>query len=385
MDLREHLRDNLRAAMPAHIEVRCGPSATDTRRLLMFTDGTPTEPDAASKWFCQCTGTVVAPSGSGEGFDVVAYAGARSLDVAPDALEAALGGDEGARGAEWYPYVEGVRMLVYRWEGEWRLSTARVVDARSGSYFRGSPSFGAQFDAAALRVGLDVAALDPGRCYVFIVQTEDTPMVASSAGHDLLHVATYDVASLAPVDAEVGVPRPAWRPVGADWGDVRAALDGPLTAERLGVIVRNRDRDWHAKVMHPDYASARDLVGGDRDLERRLLEIATTPELKRQLLELMPGKRSAVMAVDAAVDEATARVMNLYIEFNVRHRRSTQPQPVYETLKALQKAYLARPKPRPRMVFGDVDAFVRRLPTPALASLVRACHPAPAEMVDAQT
>lgn len=382
MDLREHLRSALQAdppaadldaalaTLPPHVEVR---RADGGRRLLMFTDDTPVGADAPA-WFRQCTGTVVAPTAPTEGTEgggcaIVGYAGERSLDVAPGDLDAELD----AEGAEWYSYVEGVRMILYRWKDEWCLSTARVIDARTSTYFRGSRTFGEQFDAAAAASGLDLAALDPGRCYVFVVQTPDTPMVNPCAAHALLHVATVDLATLEQVPGDdVGVPRPAWRPAGPDWSEVRRALDGPLAPTRLGVIARGRGR-WHAKIMHPDYVAARELVGGDRNLGKRMLEIASTPSLKAVLLQLMPEKREEMLAADAAIDAATRLLHRLYVEFNVRHRRTPQPQPVYESLKALQKEYLARPEPRRRMCFGDVDAFARRLPPAQLTSLVRAC------------
>lgn len=409
MDLRARLRDvNDLTDLPSHIEVRRSGSK-DERCLLIFTDATPFD-NKNNSWFRQCTGTIIAPipgsDGEGKplGYDVVGYAGPRSLEVFVD--------DESAKsdevplsaldptGVEWYPYVEGVRMILYSYGGEWRLSTSRVIDARTSRYFRGSPTFGEQFDAAARCAGLDMGRLDVGKCYVFIVQSRDTPMVVRYDGHDLLHVATYDMATLAEViDCDIGVARPAWMPLSSfqgasegsegskGWDVVREMLAGPIGPARLGAIARGgKNKGWHAKIMHPDYAAARDLVGGERDLEKRMLSIAANPALKARLLTLMPEKRAAMLAVDAAIDAATDRVHRLYVEFNVRHRRTPLPQPVYETLKALHREYLARPfldvgvgsqcvkttkGKRSPMTFGDVDAFVRGLPTLALASLVR--------------
>ena len=409
MDLRERLRDlSDLSTLPAHIDVRRAPNAGDERCLLIFTDATPTEGPDYQSWFDQCTGTIVAPKADGTGYDVVGFPGARSLEVSADEEDGGIAKKLLAlyvldpEGAEWYPYVEGVRMTLYHYKGEWCLSTSRVIDARTSRYYRGSSSFGQQFDAAACRAGLNMSRLDKGRTYVFIVQTPDTPMVVPYTNFDLLHVATYDLSTSSPspspfeplteAENEVGVTQPSWMATGGRWDDVRAFLDGPLCDGRLGVLARGawacdragQKKQWHAKIMHADYAAARDLVGGDRDLEKRLLSIATDPVQKARLLALLPTKRQTMLDTDAAIDAATKEVLRLYIEFNVHRRRSVLPQPIYETLKALHATYLARPvQPgrgtgsqtvgrRPRVTFGDVDAFVRRLPPPTLASLLRA-------------
>jgi len=394
MDLQTHLRATFRdvgvaevaAALgqaPYHLTVRRAPQATDGRYAIVFSDDTPTGPDVPA-WVRQCAGVVV---DADDDHAVVAFCAPRSLEVAvpspcAEDIEAVVRAELGApEGKTWAPYVEGFRVLAYRWRGALRLSTSRVVDAYGARYFAGSPSFGAQFDAAAAASGLDVARLLDGRTYAFVVQSPDTPMVCPALAPALLHVATVDMATLAPMpDDDVGVPRPDWQPV-ASWAPLAARLATATVDPGFpGFLVAGPS--LHAKVMHAGYPQARDLVGGDRDLARRMMEVCLDGTQRQTLLGAVPHLKPLLYAADARVHAAVCATLDAYVAFNVRHERRPLPQPVYETIKALHhKVYLARPAPRAPLAYGDVDAFVRTLPPAMVSGLCRATATAAAACV----
>ena len=389
MELQTHLRATFIAptsradiaavlgAAPNHLVVRFASDADDGRYTLSFGDDTPTG-DAVPAWVRECAGVVV---DANDDHRIVAFCAPRSLDLGPEDLVATLPpGDK-----RWYPYVEGIRVLAYRWNGALRLSTSKVVDAYGSRYFRGSPTFGEQFDAAA--VGLVRDRLVEGRCYAFVVQSPDTPMVAPAATSGLLHISTVDLASLTPVDDndDVGVPRPAWEPVGDSWDALVARFDAPLAPSFLGAIVTGQGSPGspgtsfplHAKVMHRSYTQARDLVGADRDLARRMMEVSLDAAQRQALVGLLPHMKPQLYQVDQRVHAAVCAVLDAYVAFNVRRQRQPLPQPVYETIKALHhRVYLPRACPRAPLAYGDVDAYVRGLSPRVVGGLCRAVEKA---------
>ena len=351
MDLQRHLQEDgdLDRGL---VDVFKGP---DSRALLVSRDDAPSDP-----WLAKASGTVVDLSAR----RVVAFPGERSLRVAPTDLDDALGPPDGAA---WYPYGEGTRVQLYHWDGAWRLSTSRVVDAYASHYFHGAPSFGAQFDLAAEQAGLDRARLDPGRSYAFVVRTPDTPAVTRTTGTSLLHIGTHDLATLTRVEQDLGVPRPDWLPVAA-WEDLQRRLTGPLHDGNLGALVRTAD-GRHVRVVHPSYDEARSLVADDHDAQRTAVSVALSPSKRQQYLRLFKDP-SLLRAADQRLDEAVRRVFDLYVDYNVRRVRVRQPKPVYETLKALHARFGTT-----TLDYGDVDAHVRSLTEPQALGLLR--HLAP--------
>lgn len=397
MELQTHLRETFAgvdaagvdaavSVAPYSLVTRRAGKAGDGRYTLSFGDATPAAGPDVPAWVPQCAGVVV---DADDGHRVVGFCAPRSLEVtlAPEqdadaeaALAAALG-DPGDKA--WYPYAEGFRVLAYRWNGALRLSTSKVVDAYGARYFRGSPSFGAQFDAAAAAAGLDVGRLVDGRCYAFVVQSPDTPMVCPAASPTLLHVATVDLATLTPLpDDDVGAPRPAWTPVGASWAALALRLATPSVDPGFpGFLVAGPPVPGgfglHAKVMHPGYNAARDLVGSDRDLARRMMEVCLNAPQRAAMIRAAPHLKPTLFAVDERVHAAVCAVLNAYVAYNVRRERKQLPQPVYETIKALHhRVYLARAGAnggkRTPIAYGDVDTFVRGLSPAMVGALCRA-------------
>ena len=377
------------------------PQDDDDRYLLIITDQTPNEP----AWLQECTGTIV----SKKSHQIIACGLPKYKELTLDYTlspttsfltpasklwnEMHENGATGSTGPLLYtPYTEGVRLLFYWYEPtqRWEVSTSRVIDATRGFWYKNTPSWRTQFDQACEQIGFNnnCETLDKEYCHVLLLQTPWTPMVVTYQTYGLLHVAaimrdswTVNSSAVLYLKSSVGtVDKPIqWLPQ-LNWHVCDcAAAQGianslayqpiPLSQQPLGYLVTD-GRGYYAKVMNPQYAHVREVIGARPNMELRFVDIAIQPALEGEFLFHFAHFAQPLMQTKQRLNQLLLLVLQLYRNYFISKQRNQLPKGLFVTIQELHKGFLASDR-KDKVSFDHVIKLIFGLKSEQILALLR--------------
>ena len=370
----EELKGDLRKA-PLYLEVR----DKDDLFTLMFSKDSPADHPVVR----QSVGPV---------FDKAhrrlrAYALARTDEVVldgPDAAEpaASLPGflQNDWQAAKCVKYVEGTKVTVYCYQGKWRISTTRALDACQ-SFWGSQKSFGQMFleACALLHPGLasqlsgqvqgSDGPLDTTASYVFILSTPEHRFIQAIKSPSILHVATFDLDALQYKAVDIGVPQQSIQPF-ATPEDFRRHIISSSEQEPTdaGFLVMHGER--RVRVMARAYKYIQGLRGHTPNQVHHYLEMRQGDDYLafHGLLYFYPEFGVVQVWVERAIHDLARLIHQLYVKFFIEHSaRPHLDKTLFVTLMQVHAEYRRTHRKR---TLPLIYSHLTVLPAPILLRLL---------------
>ncbi len=203
--------------------------------------------------------------------------------------------------------VDGSIMKVWFYDGKWRVSTNKSIDAYSNNnaYIRAHKSFGQLFDEAAEDAGLDYNKLDKDYTYIFELVSPELPIVIRYEKSTLYHLGTRNNKTGEEIVADIGVKKPHEYHLNSLEDCIAAAkmMNENRDEEHLigeGYVVV--DKNWNrVKIKSPAYLQVHYCLAYSNPTERRILSIIRMGEVE-EVCSYFPPFREKVNAVQAKID-----------------------------------------------------------------------------------
>ncbi|MFW5962331.1 MAG: RNA ligase [bacterium] len=180
--------------------------------------------------------------------------------------------------------IDGSLIKVWNYEGEWKISTNRGIDAKKVDLYpmptEKIKTFYELFKKAS-EDKLDYALLDSDNTYVFELISPHIKQVVPYQKNDIIHIGTRNNVTLEEIDLNIGIEKPKEYKFNSCEEMIRAVKKLPYNEEGYVVVDDNYNR---VKVKSPAYIKAANLKNNSVITNKRILNMILNDNLNEFLL-----------------------------------------------------------------------------------------------------
>jgi len=170
--------------------------------------------------------------------------------------------------------IDGSLIKVWRYKGEWHVSTNNTINAGSAKTDNNEDTFLNVFHQAWARTGKQFSELNPDYTYMFELVSPQTRVVVPYTETKLYHTGTRDIHSLQELDADIGIEKPKTFNISTIETCVEAAKHLDKYHEGFVVV----DSRWRRiKVKSPLYVAIHHILNNISS-EKRVIEVIVSGE-----------------------------------------------------------------------------------------------------------
>ena len=206
--------------------------------------------------------------------------------------------------------MDGSLIKLWYYNGEWRVSTNGMIDARDVDVSGACPykTFYGLFKVASEDV-LDYSVLDKDYTYMFELTSQFNRIVVPHDTPRITHIGTRNNKTLMETDVDIGVEKPKSYNLKSIGECVEAASKLPFSDEGYVVV----DGNWNrVKVKSPAYVVAHHLKNNGVITKRRVVDMIRLGE-EDEFLNYYPEFSEVFCEIGSAIN-AFINTMNFEIE-----------------------------------------------------------------------
>jgi hypothetical protein len=247
-----------------------------------------------------------------------------------------------------FPSYEVSLIRVYQFQGEWKISTNKKLDAYD-SYWSSEFSFGWKFDRLVQKltempeIGLDVflKSLCPAKGYFFLIPLEGTQRTGNAREHTKDKIWLAGIEEGGQINLDTNEAPNIWSTLSRVVFETPSELkkyieegykhdDPPLTGAMLC------DSKKHIRILHPEYLRLYELRKNEPNIYKRYLEIENQQDSKQffnqHIRYLSPFARD--------LHSFIIYLHGKYLERYVQRKFQMLPSKVHAVIKTCHGEYL---------------------------------------------
>ena len=213
--------------------------------------------------------------------------------------------------------VEGTQLRLYYYDGKWRVSTCRCLDAGK-AHWQSNKSFYDLFQEAVKEEQFDLTKLSHDFCHVLILQHPENQIVVSYQKPSLVHLTSRDLSQQGypEVDYDLGLNLPAiiYNSY-SDFSTFLEKLNDESDLSKEGYILKDLRSEKRLKIMTPYYREAKELRGNvtPNNLIYHYLELKQENNVKRYL-EIFPKEGYSFRKLENKLDDMVSHIHRQYCD-----------------------------------------------------------------------
>ena len=221
--------------------------------------------------------------------------------------------------------VDGSLIKVWYYNGEWKVSTNGMIDARDAELACNISEYKTFYDLfikAVENVGLDFNKLNPRYTYMFELISPFNRVVVPYTEISLRHIGTRDIDTLEELNIDIGVPKPKEYNFKSLNECIRVAQELPFNEEGYVVV----DGNWHRiKVKSPAYVAVHHLKNNGLITKERIVELIRLneyeeflnyyPEYTEQIINIKNKIYLFIENMNSAIDKAQNTIFSTRKDF----------------------------------------------------------------------
>lgn len=198
--------------------------------------------------------------------------------------------------------VDGSLIKVWYYNGEWKISTNGMIDARDAELDCNISEYKTFYDLfmkAVENVGLDFNKLKPRYTYMFELISPFNRVVVPYTEISLRHIGTRNIDTLEEFDINIGVPKPKEYNFKSLDECIKMAQELSFSEEGYVVV----DANWHRiKVKSPAYVAVHHLKNNGVVTKERVIELIRLNEYE-EFLNYFPEYTEQIINIKIKIEE----------------------------------------------------------------------------------
>jgi hypothetical protein len=220
-----------------------------------------------------------------------------------------------------FPAYEGTLVRVFCFEGVWKISTHKRLNAFSSKWC-GKLSYGEIFiNCVCKHFGYKVSEweqffdkLDNDKIYGFLLMsTDDNRIVVKGREYDMLHVGTFSRSDNFSLDIhnDIGVDHPDIIGVKSK-ADLVTYVSNVDITKTQGVFLVNKTTLSVIKILNKEYKQLYDIRGNEPSVKYRYLQIRHDSLMIDNIRKLYPSSVKWFDLYESVLNEASIDIFNAY-------------------------------------------------------------------------
>ena len=202
--------------------------------------------------------------------------------------------------------ADGSLIKVWYYNGEWKISTNGMIDARDAELACNSnitiseyKTFYDLFIKAVENVGLDFNKLNPRYTYMFELISPFNRVVVPYTEISLRHIGTRNIDTLEELNIDIGVPKPKEYNFKSLDECIKMAQELPFSEEGYVVV----DANWNRiKIKSPAYVAVHHLKNNGVVTKERIIELIRLNE-HEEFLNYFPEYTENIENIKIKIEE----------------------------------------------------------------------------------
>lgn len=284
------------------------------------------------------------------GKDLVVSPRVGAGEVALDAWASNIGWDD----CEVEEAIDGTQIKLYYYDGEWRVSTTRCLDARKAFWYSTRSFYDLFMDACRCSPGFNLDAMDKTLCYSFVLKHPENRIVVMYGKPELTLVmvrSTDPATGYAKIPLSgsgvTGVPLP--RSFKHLFSGYDALVHHALNEVKIvseGFVIRAKDGQ-QVKLKYNSYCALREIRGDTWNMLYRYLELRGSKADLENYYQFFPEYKREFAFYESQIQRFAKFIHRVYVNSRIRKGGvEIIPEFLRVTIYKLHGRYLEEKTPR---------------------------------------